>query len=60
MQNYYIIWPETSANYQKCYTITVGDYVFKTAFSTALQLQVLFGFVRVGDLQKRGIYVLLS
>jgi len=27
------MWSETSANYQKCYTITVGDRVFKLSLS---------------------------
>jgi hypothetical protein len=52
VQNYYNMWSETSANCQKCYTITVEDCVYKNAFSTALQFKVLCGFV--GGLQKNG------
>jgi hypothetical protein len=45
MQHHYNMCPETSANYQKYYTITVRDYVFRNAFSTALRLKVLCGWV---------------
>jgi hypothetical protein len=45
VQNCYYMSSETSANYQKCYTITVGDCVYKPAFSTALHFKDLCGFV---------------
>ena len=45
VQNCCNMWSETSANYQQCYTITAGDCVFETAFSTALQLHILCGWL---------------